>query len=173
MPAFTKSIRRLALIVCATQLIVIVMPAPDVAAADGDSMLRQRTLLLVNNERAAHNLPPLTENSSLDTAAEAYAQLLSDDSCFGHSCGPDPDFVGRDTHAGYAPWSILGENVAAGQSTPDDVVHAWMDSPVHRENILRPEFKEVGLGVAHGGVHGTYWAEEFGARPLESLDNTE
>jgi uncharacterized protein YkwD len=137
--------------------------SPDVTA-------RQQAIALVNNERAKRNLAPLTENSTLDASAQSYAEVLTDDGCFNHSCGPVSDFTTRDTQAGYGPWAWLGENIAAGQSTPEAVVAAWMESPIHRDNILRPEFTEVGLGVAHGGLHGTYWAQEFGAPPVESRD---
>jgi hypothetical protein len=39
-----------------------------------------------------------------------------------------------------------------------------MASPGHRHNILSPEYREIGVGLAVGGRHGTYWTQEFGAR---------
>jgi uncharacterized protein YkwD len=145
-------------------------PQPESGDVAPDAAARQRTIALVNKERIARHLAPLTESATLDVAAQGYAEVLLDDSCFDHSCGPVSDFTARNAQAGYTPWAVLGENIAAGQPTPEAVVAAWMASPGHRDNILRPEFTEIGLGVAHGGAHGTYWAEEFGARPLESHD---
>jgi uncharacterized protein YkwD len=39
-----------------------------------------------------------------------------------------------------------------------------MASPGHRANILNPDYREIGLGLAAGGKYGAYWTQEFGAR---------
>ena len=62
--------------------------------------------------------------------------------------------------AGYAvrPGGMTGENIAWGEGikgTPAEIVDAWMHSPGHRENILRPAFSEVGMGMTVGGPPGT------------------
>ena len=83
----------------------------------------------------------------------------------GHGEGPNDVLVSL----GYAGWSAVGENIAAGYATPEDVVAGWMASPGHRANILSPNFSEIGIGVsAGGGQFGTYWTQEFGARPVEN-----
>jgi hypothetical protein len=68
--------------------------------------------------------------------------------------GTDP--VDRIRAAGYIPnlgiWTV-GENLAWGTgalATPKEIVSAWMHSQGHRENILRPQFKEIGFGVVTG-----------------------
>jgi uncharacterized protein YkwD len=38
----------------------------------------------------------------------------------------------------------------------------WMNSPGHRENILKPDFEEIGIGIRSGGDYGMYWVQEFG-----------
>ena len=139
-------------------------PTTVLAADASGPATRAHLLVLVNQQRASNNLSPLTDNPHLDTAAQDYAQVLVADTCFGHTCGAQPDFTGRDESAGYAAWTMLGENVAAGQLTPEAVVAAWMGSPEHRANILRPEFTDIGLGIAVGGAHGMYWAQEFGTQ---------
>ncbi|KAJ1921167.1 hypothetical protein H4219_000765 [Mycoemilia scoparia] len=58
-------------------------------------------------------------------------------------------------------WHSVGENVASGYHSEDDVVRAWMKSPPHRKNILNPH--SVFLGIAN--VQG-YWTQEFGC-PLD------
>jgi hypothetical protein len=58
-----------------------------------------------------------------------------------------------------------GENLVIDRNTSEEAVDAWMNSPDHRENILRPQFTEVGIGVASGvyqGIPTTYVVEEFG-----------
>jgi uncharacterized protein YkwD len=65
----------------------------------------------------------------------------------------------RINREGYA-WSVIGENVSWNYLVVSELVAAWLDSPHHCENILNPEFTEVGFGKA-----GTYWTQNFG-RPM-------
>lgn len=58
-------------------------------------------------------------------------------------------------------YSSAGENIAAGQSSPQNVMDSWMNSPGHRKNILNPDFEYIGVGLARGGSYGIYWAQEF------------
>lgn len=60
---------------------------------------------------------------------------------------------------------MAGENIAAGQDTPQDVVDAWMNSPGHRANILRPEFTSIGVGFTDETItiYDTYWTQIFAA----------
>ena len=125
-----------------------------------------RVLDLTNAERQKAGLPPLSLNPQLGTAAQNYSQVLASTGCFEHTCGPVPDFAERDAQAGYSGWTAVGENIAAGYQTPESVVSGWMDSPGHRANILSPKYTEIGIGlVSGGGKFGTYWTQEFGARP--------
>jgi len=59
-------------------------------------------------------------------------------------------------------WARVGENLAQGSNTPEEVVQRWMDSEGHRANILQADFTEIGLAVTDGGP---LWAQVF-ARPL-------
>ncbi len=55
-----------------------------------------------------------------------------------------------------------GENIAAGQQTPQEVVTAWMNSPGHRDNILNPSFISLGVGIFYKeGGYGYHWVQEF------------
>jgi uncharacterized YkwD family protein len=58
-------------------------------------------------------------------------------------------------------YSTAGENIAAGQATPKEVVNAWMNSEGHRKNILSSQFTEIGVGYAKGGSYGHYWTQMF------------
>ena len=130
-----------------------------------------RVLDLTNAERQKAGLPPLSLNPQLGTAAQNYSQVLASTGCFEHTCGPVPDFAERDAQAGYSGWTAVGENIAAGYQTPESVVSGWMDSPGHRANILSPKYTEIGIGlVSGGGKFGTYWTQEFGARPGAALN---
>jgi uncharacterized protein YkwD len=124
-----------------------------------------RVLELTNQERARAGLAPLALNPQLTQAAQSYSQVLASDACFDHTCGPVPDMAQRDAQVGYTGWSTLGENIAAGYPSAEAVVAGWMASPGHRENILNPQYTEIGIGNVSGtGKYGSYWTEEFGAR---------
>jgi uncharacterized protein YkwD len=136
------------------------------APQDANSAFIARVLELTNVERQKAGLGPLAMNSQLSDAAQIYSQVLAGGDCFEHTCGPVPRFADRIGQAGYDGWSALGENIAAGYPTPEAVVAGWMASPGHRENILSPNYNEIGIGlVSGGGKFGTYWTQEFGSRP--------
>lgn len=122
------------------------------------------TLCLLNAERRKHHLRPLRENRKLDSAARGHSRSMVRHHYFGHG-----DFAGRIRRAGYHGWT-LGENIAWGSlqwSTPAAIVKMWMHSPGHRANILRPQFREIGIGIAVGaperGVSGAAtYTTDFG-----------
>jgi len=110
-------------------------------------------------------LAPLAISAELADAAQGYSAVLASSGCFEHTCGAVPNFADRDANSGYAGWTAIGENIAAGYPTPEAVVVGWMASPGHRANILSADFTEIGIGVTSGGgKFGTYWTQEFGAR---------
>jgi hypothetical protein len=67
--------------------------------------------------------------------------------------------------AGYT-WNTYGENIAAGQPTPEDVIDGWMSSSGHRANILDPNFCDIGVGYAYvaASTYRHYWTQDFGRR---------
>ena len=58
-------------------------------------------------------------------------------------------------------WASYGENIAVGQSTPQDVMVAWMNSDGHRRNILDPGFTHLGVGVHTASAGGPWWTQNF------------
>ena len=147
--------------VVATAAPMATTPPVATASMSVDQVLVQ-VVVLTNAERAAVGVAPLEGNPQLTLAAQRYADVMADTACFGHNCGPVPRLGDRAKAAGAARWGFIGENVAAGQPTPERVVAAWMASPTHRANLLNPEFTLLGVGQARGGVYGTYWTQEFG-----------
>lgn len=129
--------------------------------ADGAS-LRLQVLELVNAERAARGRSPLTGNPVLQAQADAYACELITYNFFAHENPVTGSTLRERAEQFQYDYQTIGENLAAGQPTPDDVVTAWMNSPGHAENILRAEFTEIGIGVRLGGEYGIYWVQEFG-----------
>jgi uncharacterized protein YkwD len=134
--------------------------------ADPSVALVQRVLKLTNEERLKAGLLPLVMAPGLAESAKWKAQDMASRNYFDHSDGPHHDYVDRASEFGYDNWRYLGENLAAGQPTAEEVVAEWMASPGHRANILRPDYREIGIAFStdsHSEFR-VYWAQEFGAR---------
>lgn len=142
-------------------------PLPPVPAPREDPVeLAREVVALVNAERAKEGAPALQVDESLMRAAQSYSAVLGQGDCFEHTCPPVPELQSRLAIAGYGSFSRIGENIAAGHQTSADVVQGWMGSPGHRQNILNPAYREIGVGVTRGqGEYGVYWVQIFGARP--------
>lgn len=139
-------------------------PGECVLAPDAEKFIG-RVVELVNEERAGIGVEPITINLRLTAIADTYACQMITEGFFSHR---DPRGEGpgeRAIRGGYT-FLRLGENLAAGQTTPEQVMAEWMSSTAgHRENILSPEWSEIGVAVRMGGEHGSYWVQEFGDPP--------
>jgi uncharacterized protein YkwD len=158
------AVRRLLLVWLVLMCLAIALPAGDAAA--GTAAERSRVVGLVNAERSRNGLAPLWENAALTNAAEGYAAYMASADFFSHT-GPDGSTVAsRAAAAGYVGWTWLGENIAAGQSTPEQVFQAWMNSPSHRTNMLSPSAREIGIGHGYGAGarYRHYWTMSLGDR---------
>lgn len=123
---------------------------------------RSEVLRLVNVERARVGLGPVVQSDTLEAQATQYACELIHYDFFGHeNPSTGSTLADRADEFEYEYWA-LGENLAAGQPTPEKVVADWMLSVHHRENVLNPAFTELGVGVRLGGDYDIYWVQEFG-----------
>jgi hypothetical protein len=120
---------------------------------------------LVNIERDAEGLPPLSYDADLASAARGHSEDMGLQNYFSHTGLDGRTPCDRMTDAGYS-WNYCGENIAAGQPTPEDVIDAWMASSGHRANILNPNFCDIGVGYAYvaSSTYGHYWTQNFGRR---------
>ncbi len=130
------------------------------------SEFANRVLELVNIERANAGVAPLVLDEALCNAANMRAVEmdrtgeLSHTRPGGRECFTVVDYC----NIGYM---MRGENIAAGQPTPEDVVngkYGWMSSAGHKANILNPGYTKMGLGYSVGlsnGQYSGYWAQEF------------
>jgi uncharacterized protein YkwD len=102
----------------------------------------------------------LSMNPALRCAARLHSKDMQDRSYFDHTTPEGVTFDQRITASGYDDWRTIGENIAAGQRTPQQVVQAWMQSVGHCQNVMNPNFKEIGVGF-----YDSYrWTQDFGAR---------
>ena len=120
----------------------------------------EQVVALVNAERANAGLGSLSSTTALNQAAQKRAEEIV--SSFAHS---RPD--GRICFTVFEEYGITyraaGENIAAGQWSPENVMNAWMNSPGHRSNILDSNFGHIGVGVVYveGSAYGYYWVQLF------------
>lgn len=136
-------------------------------AAAASPVDQDRVIDLVNQQRAVHGLDPNAWNDVLGNAAERYAADMAEGDFFSHRGLDGSRFSERIEDAGYGEWAWLGENLAAGQTTPERVVAAWMNSPSHRAIILSVDSAECGVGHAYSASsrYRNYWTLECGAKP--------
>jgi uncharacterized protein YkwD len=126
---------------------------------------RAEILALVNAERQRAGLNPVVNSAALTMQATQYACEMIQYDFFDHVNPVTGSTLGdRAREFGYE-FYVVGENLGAGQATPQQVFRDWMNSPGHRRNVLDPRFVELGVGVAVGGRYQIYWVQEFG-RPL-------
>ena len=141
--------------------------------ADNLDLIREALDCLHDQIRSQRGLGTLAENAALDAAAAAHTDDMIAQRYFEHDSPDGGTFDERILSAGYARkgqgWS-LGENLiwAEGDlASPTALMNAWMDSEGHRENILNPRYRELGLAVRFGtpnGDPGVTVSAEFGAR---------
>lgn len=126
--------------------------------------MRRWMLDRVNAERSQRRLPFLTGSRVLDRVAQAHADDMLRRSYYGHK-SPDGLTVRERALVGGYELRVVGENIASGQSSVDEVMDGWMASDEHRPNILSSAFREVGFGLAIGKNKGGYqiiWVQVFG-----------
>ncbi|NMG10311.1 CAP domain-containing protein [Brasilonema sp. UFV-L1] len=128
-----------------------------------DTTFEQQVFELTNQERIKAGLEPLQTNAELNYAADTYAQQMSEDGFFSHTAPDGSQPWDRAKEIGYEA-QTMGENIAAGQQTPEQVVQDWMNSPGHRANILKSDYKEIGVGFENN-----YWVQEFGSGDLNPV----
>ena len=141
---------------------------PDILGYATDINVQQ-LLAGTNAKRQEAGLGALTLNSTLSVAAANKAADMFSKNYWAHNSptGATPwDFVAG---AGYR-YTVAGENLAKNFSTSQGVIDAWMASQSHRANILKPNYRDVGLAVVNGTLNGeetTLVVEMFGATPGE------
>lgn len=129
-------------------------------ASFGSSLFLKKTVLgasvvasvlvdMTNESRLAYNTTPLTRSEKLDQAAQLKANDMSSKSYFSHN---SPD--------GVTPWHWLkevgytfvyaGENLAIDFTESREVQNAWLNSPLHKDNILNVNFREIGIATIEG-----------------------
>jgi uncharacterized YkwD family protein/spore coat assembly protein SafA len=122
--------------------------------------VEEQVAALVNQERSKHGLQPLKLNWELSRVARYKSQDMIDKNYFSHTSPTYGSPFTMIKNFGIS-YRAAGENIAAGQKTPQEVMNAWMNSEGHRKNILSSQYTEIGVGYAKGGSYGHYWTQMF------------
>ncbi|RSZ57037.1 CAP domain-containing protein [Massilia atriviolacea] len=163
-------------------LIVLAQPAPPSAASrlPPSREAGLRIMEAANRARAsARNCgaqpfeaaPPLVWNEQLAGAALGHSGDMARKRYFSHA-GKDGRMVGERAQAAGYQWRRVGENIAVGQDSPDEVVAGWLDSPGHCANLMDAQLSEMGAAYAinHSGESArVYWTQVL-ADPVTPAD---
>lgn len=131
------------------------------SAAETNEMLSR-----INQYRAQNGAGALTISATLTAAALIHSQQQAQTCTVGHASPDGTDFSQRITNQGYR-WSTVSENVAGGQTSVDQVMTAWYNSPAHKKNMLDSVVTQVGFAKAVNSGCGSYqifWTQDF-AKP--------
>ncbi|APC65561.1 hypothetical protein AAV35_14100 [Salimicrobium jeotgali] len=125
------------------------------------SAFEREVVELTNEKRAAYGLPPLELNEELSRVAKQKSFDMHENSYFAHQ-SPTYGSPFNMMNMFGLNYQYAGENIAAGQISPEEVVEAWMNSEGHRANILNENYDEIGVGyVDSDGYYVTYWTQFF------------
>lgn len=149
---------------------------------------QQKLLDAVNKERSEGKtcgqkgyfpaVPPLTWNAHLQAAAHEHIYDLAHSDTFSHDgSGTEYDITGdgkpskfyeRIVANGYTRYYSVGENIAGGQRTIEEVMKAWMKSPGHCVNIMKNTYTQVGISIVikEDSTYQVYWGQNFGSKRI-------
>jgi len=125
----------------------------------------KRMLALHNDARKTYGLEPLCVHPALQKAARVHSKDMIQHHYFSHYSKANNEApCKRIRRSGYA-WSSCAENIGY-DATPEDVFRSWMQSSIHRRNILDGWFSEIGMGAYTGDYNDsetTMYTVDFGA----------
>jgi uncharacterized protein YkwD len=157
------------------------MPVPteapgDPGGGDGDCGISRdlgyesQVLDLMNSARTSNGLGTLSLSPQLTNAAVAHSTDMACADFVGHTGSDGSDWYDRVAAQGFSNWASARESIYVGDPSfggmPDGAFDWWMNSPVHRDNILFADVSEVGIGYVYyaGSSYGGYYTVVF-ARP--------
>ena len=159
--------------ICGLLVGIVTTPAPagvTVAHARHNAVL-ERVYMLVNRARvhsrdcgrtAFPAAPPLSASRALERAAEDHALDMARFRYFDHTGGDGSAPKERMMRRGYTP-RLIGENIAYGPESAEEVVAGWLQSSGHCENIMDARFRDTGIAFAVDRASGAvYWVQDFG-----------
>jgi uncharacterized protein YkwD len=120
-----------------------IYPSSSVHSVNSDRAVR--LLNEINYYRRQYGLKPLYLSTHLNSAAQAHSDYMARTGVFDHYQLNGSSPLDRAKNAGYLGRKIK-ENIAMGQTSPEEVVQDWMQSSHHRVNMLSPDITDIGVG---------------------------
>ena len=154
-------------------------PAPADSPGSAADMSRwEREVVTLTNEARSRArrcgeegwfdaVEPVVGSNLLALAARGHSEDMARRQYFSHTSPDGSDAAERVRAVGYEWWAV-GENIAAGYDTPEQVVQGWIDSPGHCANLMNPIFTELGVGYHRSdddpSDYHDYWTQNFAVR---------
>lgn len=135
-------------------------PVSSTPTASAYSSFQNQVVQLVNQQRAANGLGALSVDSGLTKTATLKSQDMAKLGYFDHTSPTYGSPFDMMKQFGIT-YRSAGENIAMGQTSPQQVMNAWMNSPGHRANILNSSFTKIGVGIAQSSDGRYYWTQQF------------
>ena len=138
------------------------VPAQSPSIAQMEKQVHQQ----INTIRQKEGLSQLKPNEKLAQVARDYSRKMAEQNFFSHTSPQGDTMVQRVQSVGIF-YSVIGENLFKGTNIPQPAptaVKGWMNSPGHRKNILRSEYRETGIGVWKKG--NTYYFTQLFMRSV-------
>ncbi len=137
---------------------IVSAPIGDQLDAEGADFLAR-----INAYRLQNNVPPLVISLGLMRTATWLSADMAATGSFSHTDSRGRDLTGRLAAFGVTGNTIWGEIIAAGDAGAAGTFTQFKNSPVHNENMLRAEYRTIGIGRAQGSPpYGWYWTIDFG-----------
>lgn len=117
----------------------------------------------VNEVRSQHHLIALARRADLDAVARAYSADMAARHYFSHESPEGGNAVTRLHGRGIEGFTLAGENLGV-TNQPDptrEILAHWLQSPVHRRNLLAPPFNATGIGIARAADGSLYYTQVY------------
>ncbi len=149
-------------------LITVIFLYPNVTSIDNIEANAKELIDMTNEYRTSINLVELTPNARLTQAAINKAQSLLTEQYFSHTSPEGKKFSEWIKEVNYK-YFYVGENLAIDFNNNQAIFQAWLSSPTHKENIIKPQYQEIGIAVLEGKYRNRQTAvvvQLFGSRVL-------
>lgn len=135
-------------------------PTSPTQSVSGISSIEMEVIRLVNIERQREGLAPFVASSALSNVARKKSEDMAINNYFSHT-SPTYGSSSNMMKTFGINSSYSGENIAKGQLSAQSVVRGWMNSSGHRDNIMNPSFKTIGVGHYQSSNGTNLWTQMF------------
>lgn len=145
----------------------LVVEASAIGASQPFSALEQALHLGVNTVRAERHLITLERRAELDAVARAHSEDMARRGFFAHESPEGANPLHRLEAGGIDGFTLAAENIGVtNRADPNrEILVGWLNSKVHRDNLLAPPFNATGIGVARSEDGALYYTQVYVTYP--------